>query len=317
VKKCSLKKHSEIDAKIYCLKCKSYFCNKCQNHHLEIFENHNILNIDKDSKNDFLIDSSLYCNENNHNSNLDYYCKSHNKLCCAYCITKLKGKGNGQHSDCNICFINDIKEEKINKLKENIKYLEDIENKFNENMKQLKDFFDKIEKDKEDLKIKVQNIFTKIRSSLNEREEKLLLDIDNIFNENKISEELSNKIEKNLEKGKKINEDWNENKLSLIINDCINIEKNMKEFNLINERVSLDNEFTYKQEELDSILKSIDTFGEITNNLNLEKNVDNLFLELEYEYNLSSIFEKDEIIKQIKKFNCDKQKMKGWIKERL
>ena len=166
-------------------------------------------------------------------------------------------------------------------------------------------------------KIKVQNIFTKIRSSLNDREEKLLSDIDNLYNESKISEELSNKIEKNLEKGKKINENWNENKLSLIINDCINIEKNMKEFNLLNENANMDNEFKFKQEELNSILKSIDEFGEITNNINLEKNVDNLFLELEYEYNLSSIFEKDEIIKQIKKFNCDKQKMKGWIKERL
>ena len=82
-------------------------------------------------------------------------------------------------------------------------------------------------------KIKVQNIFTKIRSSINDREEELLSDIDNIFNENKISEELSNKIEKNLEKGKKLNEDWNENKLSLLINDCINIENNMKEFNLL------------------------------------------------------------------------------------
>ena len=91
----------------------------------------------------------------------------------------------------------------------------------------------------------------------------------------------------------------------------------MKEFNLINENANIDNEFKYKQEELNSILKNIDTFGEIINNINLEKNVDNLFLELEYEYNLSSIFDKDDIIKQIKKFNCDKQKMKGWIKERL
>ena len=37
-------------------------------------------------------------------------------------------------------------------------------------MKQLKEFFEKIDKDKEDLKLKVQNIFTKIRNALNDRE---------------------------------------------------------------------------------------------------------------------------------------------------
>ena len=39
---------------------------------------------------------------------------------------KLKGKENGQHSDCDICFIEDIEKEKRNKLKDNIKCLEDI-----------------------------------------------------------------------------------------------------------------------------------------------------------------------------------------------
>ena len=29
--------------------------------------------------------------------------------------------GKGQHKDCNICLIKDIKDEKINKLNENIK----------------------------------------------------------------------------------------------------------------------------------------------------------------------------------------------------
>ena len=38
----------------------------------------------------------------------------------------------------------------------------------------------------------------------------------------------------------------------------------MKEFNLINENANIDNEFKYKQEELNSILKSIDSFGEIS-----------------------------------------------------
>ena len=44
-KKCSLNKHSEIDAIIYYQKCKEYFCNKCKNLHSELYESHYIINL--------------------------------------------------------------------------------------------------------------------------------------------------------------------------------------------------------------------------------------------------------------------------------
>ena len=40
-----------------------------------------------------------------------------------------------------------------------------------------------------------------------------------------------------LEKGKKINEEWNDDNLNSLINDCINIENNIKEINIINESI--------------------------------------------------------------------------------
>ena len=102
-------------------------------------------------------------------------------------------------------------------------------------MKELKSIFVKIEKDKEDLKLKVQKIFTKIRNILNNREDKLLLDIDNLYNSKyldqdliKKAEKLPNQIRLSLEKGKTINKQWNNNEDNLYsyINDCINIENN-------------------------------------------------------------------------------------------
>ena len=54
-----------------------------------------------------------------------FYCKNHNKLCCAACLSKMKVNGYGQHFNCEVCLIKDIKKEKKNKLKENIKYLEE------------------------------------------------------------------------------------------------------------------------------------------------------------------------------------------------
>ena len=43
-----------------------------------------------------------------------------------------------------------------------------------------------LNKSKEDLKLKVQEIFTKIRNTLNEKEDQLLLDIDNKYDNKNI-----------------------------------------------------------------------------------------------------------------------------------
>ena len=107
-KNCSLKKHSEINAVSFCPECKVFFCNKCDSLHSEIFENHHLYKLNNEIKELF----TGLCEEENHYQKLKYYCKTHNKLCCASCITKLKDKENGQHSDCTILFIEDIKEEK-------------------------------------------------------------------------------------------------------------------------------------------------------------------------------------------------------------
>ena len=91
----------------------------------------------------------------------------------------------------------------------------DISDKVFENIKELKDIFEKIEKSKEDLKIKVLNIFTKIRTTLNERETQLLLEIDNLYKEKYFGEDIIKKAEKlpkqikvSIEKGKIIDKEW-------------------------------------------------------------------------------------------------------------
>ena len=197
-------------------------------------DNHKIYKLENDINEIF----TGFCKKENHPNKLEYYCKNHNELCCANCICKLKDKVNGQHKDCDVVSIENIKKEKKNKLVENIKSLEELENKFNETLKDLGNLFDKIEKDKEELKLEVQKIFTKIRKALNDREDKLLLDIDNIYNNKFMNEDIINKGEKlpkkiklSLEKGKLINKEWDNNNLNSYINDCINIENNIKIIN--------------------------------------------------------------------------------------
>ena len=119
--KCSLSKHSEIDAISYCQDCKTYFCNKCQNFHSEMFQDHKPINLN--NLNEVFIDK---CKEDNHNYKLEFFCREHNILCCACCITKIKNERYGQHRDCTIFEIKDITDEKKNKLKENVNNLEEL-----------------------------------------------------------------------------------------------------------------------------------------------------------------------------------------------
>ena len=101
-----------------------------------------------------------------------FYCKNHNILCCAACLSKMEVNGFGQHFNCEVCLIKDIKEEKKKKLKENIKYLEDSSKNIIESVNKLKEMYEKINKSKEEIKLKISKIFTKIRNIVNEREDK-------------------------------------------------------------------------------------------------------------------------------------------------
>ena len=114
--KCSSEEHKSLDAIKYCQKCDTYFCNKCEKLHSELFKKHQTFQIDK------VIDELFtgFCKEKDHQNKLNYFCKDHNKLCCANCIAKIKTRENGKHFDCNVCDINDICNDKKKNLSNNI-----------------------------------------------------------------------------------------------------------------------------------------------------------------------------------------------------
>ena len=274
--KCSFKKHLDIDAVSYCVECKKFLCNKCQSLHLELFDDHHTYNANKNMNELF----TGYCKEKKHNNELEYFCKTHNQLCCAACIARIKGEGNGQHTDCEICLLKDITNEKKNKLSENIKSLEDLFNQLKESTNELKNFFKIISEKKEELKLNVQKIFTKIRTALNEREDELLLEIDNqyndlFFSENVIkeSEKLPDKIKEALDKGKEIDKEWNNEKLSSYIYYSINIENHLKDINEIKEKIekykknkNVEICFNPENDGINKYLESTKLFGNIVVN---------------------------------------------------
>ena len=307
--KCSSEEHKDIDAIIYCKKCEIYLCNKCEAYHTKLFKKHQTIILGKETEEFF----TGCCKKENHYDKLEYFCKNHNQLCCSACIAKIKGKGKGQHTDCNICFIEDIKDEMKNKLKDNIKLLEELSNTLNESINKIKNIFNKISKDKEELKVKIQKIFTKIRNEINNREDELLLEVDKqfenvFFNEDVIknSEKLPNKIKYSLEKCRNLDkEDYNKNEISILINECLNIENNIKDIKNVNENIKKCNNtnnyeiiFSPEEDGINKFLEDIKVFGKLNN----------------YDKNINELMKNSLIIKNDNKM---KDSIIKWIEEKI
>ena len=284
--KCSLPKHKEKNAISYCQTCKIYMCIKCQKVHSGLCIKHQNIKLDRDINDLF----TGFCKEEDHYDKLEYFCKTHNVLCCSSCISKIKREGKGTHTDCDICNIEDIKNEKNEKLKENIECLEKMSTTLLDSINTLRNIFKRINENKEEVKREVQKEFRKIRNTVNEREIEILREVDEQFNSLffkeefiKESEKLPNKVMISLKKGKKIDYDWKDDKiLNSLIYECINIEKNIKDIKTINDEMEKYNsqnlkvKFTPKDVnekrkifkskktcEITDLLESIKTFGEI------------------------------------------------------
>ena len=244
-KKCSLDEHNEIEAIYYCQECKIKMCYKCEKVHSGLLKNHHIYSSDKNLKEIF----TGLCTIPNHSLKLQFYCKTHNELCCAACLSKINMKGNGQHKDCDVYYITKIKNEKKLDLDKNINYLEELSYKLEPSINELISVYEKIIERKDKIKQEIQNIFTKIRAELNSREDKLYLEIDEKFNELffkedliKASEKLTNFLKTTLEEGKKIKNEWKmKHKLNRLINDCIKVDNSIKNINSIYEKIKLFN----------------------------------------------------------------------------
>ena len=270
--KCSSKEHQEIEAQFYCQKCNIYMCNKCEKFHSNIFLEHIKFPLDKDNSDIF----TGFCKEKDHQNKLLFFCKSHNKLCCSSCLCKIKKKGYGQHKDCDVCEIEDIKEDKKNKYEENIKYLENLSLNIQESINNLKLIYEKIEENKEQFISQVQKIFTKLRSALNEREDELMLIInekykkiylgDEIIKEN---EKLPNQIKTILENSKNNENKWNNNdKLNVDINECLEIEEKIDRIKKINSalkpnNIGLNLAFIPDKFKINEFIQTIKNFGGI------------------------------------------------------
>ena len=270
--KCSSKKHPELNATSYCQGCRLYMCETCLQIHQDLYT-HNQINISENQSEIF----TGICKEKNHINNLDFFCKTHNKLCCLACVSNINKNGYGQHKNCDICIIEDIQEEKKAKFKENIKEFEKLSNSVTQSINQLKKTVDEINNKKEEMKIEIQKLFTKIRNELNNREEALLKKIDEKFDNSFIKEQnirqyekLPKQIQKLLDEINLLNKEWKVENLNYYLNCCSNIETNISKIKDDNESLQKWNntkidkiEYSPKNEQINEIIEKIKSIGDI------------------------------------------------------
>ena len=138
INKCYYNEHSEQTATNYCFKCNKFLCETCSTSHFDANPNHNLFSVDKDLRLNF----TGYCSEG-HPNKLEYYCSTHTNLCCAACLCKINDKGDGQHTECNVCYIGEIKDEKKKILSNNINKLKDLSQKVKKWLKEIKKIYEK------------------------------------------------------------------------------------------------------------------------------------------------------------------------------
>ena len=309
-KKCSFEEHKNTDAIDYCSDCNIYVCEKCKEYHKFLVEN----NHDKKLKNKENNETNYeICYEQNHGNKLEYFCKTHNKLCCIACVTKIKGLGNGQHSDCNICFIKDIKEEKRDRLKQNLLYLE-YSTDLDLLIKKIKEAYEEISEKKEKLKIKIQKLFTKIRNEINKREDQLLIKVEKVYekyffnkNLNKYIDKVTNQINLSINRGRILLDESNNNEttnLINLINECVAIENNIKDIEMLKnnykkyeQNKSKKIDLKFKEDEI-NFLMNIKNLGNICYNDFIYR-FENNSIELNNNRKYIILGEKDNIAKKI------------------
>ena len=169
---CSNSGHSSTPAKVYCLVCSLFFCEECETHHTFMFPSHaSSVCTDLESFRE-VQGGKCGCHPD---YMLDYLCRTHDVLCCAKC----KLNQDGLHTKCNVvpidkdtCSggtkISGLLQDRIYEIKiDKLERLKKKQNLLEERVTNTREI--------------ISNTFKEIRGILNERERKMLAELDRAF----------------------------------------------------------------------------------------------------------------------------------------
>lgn len=291
VKKCSNKSHNNINSCSYCPQCNIFMCEECENSHSEDKNSHKAIKIDPyKSQNlgnfhsnriistltDIFSKYTGTCNEQNHfNGPLDYFCKTHNKMVCGYCICKINANNHGFHKDCDVDLIKSVEPIKKNSLQNCLmtlqRYSENIKEEENEKLNTLKKANNNIVM----MKDNVKKTFSDLREQLDKRESEILNELDEKYreivtraNQEGDEEDLKGSIEMGIECGRKTEGEWNKTKTDQDLQRCIDLENYLGKLKeTMNNRtrnkkpLNFDYNFFIEENPKNNIIRAIQSLG--------------------------------------------------------
>ncbi|XP_071146781.1 uncharacterized protein [Mytilus edulis] len=198
------KKHISKAAEEYCPECEEAFCTDCKDHHklAKASKSHQAILIDEyNNLPPFIREIKQQCDE--HGDIFDFFCPTHNELCCKRCITTT-------HKECNECIVIEdfVKFSKSSTtIDEYEKTLKDVEGNIQTAIDDRKYNLEQFEKQTQDITKQVKGKRNEINEHFDDLEARKLEELSTIGNEKK--QNIQSVIE-NLEKHKNNNKQLRE-----------------------------------------------------------------------------------------------------------
>ena len=168
-KPCSNPAHSTASAVLYCVACSKFFCRECAGHHSVVFPEHA-----SSTHTDLQTLHSLFTGKCHAHPDgmLDYLCTQHNVLCCSKCkLTK-----DDVHAHCNVI---PIDARMCDELPGVVAALSELVRRVKgPKLEALEEKQAALDAHVEATKMAVTTAFKKIRNALNEREKRLMEELE-------------------------------------------------------------------------------------------------------------------------------------------
>ena len=257
----------QVAATKFCPECKQFYCEDCLKLHNKLYKKHKPKALE-----DKIIFKGM-CNEYQHNEKYEYFCRTHNKLCCSKCTTKIKDETHGEHSNCEVCKLVDILSEKEKIFEENRAKINKKKYKLvNESIANFEKYRGNKVETKKSIKAQIEKAFQNYEKALAERKNQLLSNVDEIYKSFKL-EEYDKKITKLTNKLSDISgligmseEIKAENEMNTLIEFYCRVENDLNNINALNDEI---NKYSTKRQninfilDLDKFKKKLSQFGEV------------------------------------------------------
>ena len=283
-RKCS--KHQNAEVVTYYPECKKFCCTECDKLMRELFPEYHPLPIEEASELTLTFEDR--CKEIGHSDcPLNYFCKTHNELCCSECAYS----GTGKHRGCAVVRARDMEMEFKARLSASVDSLSAEVERIEADMKRpdgvAATFADRVaqaEEAKQEVAEAVQEAFARYKEAVDKRKAALLADLEKRYKEHVNYAELGSEAAACLERARDLFAEqrkalaaWSPARLAEMIQDTLEVEREVtrlrERWARLQEDTALEPHiaFTPEKREFDDMVAKIASLGTLTVSLKKER----------------------------------------------